>query len=59
MKHFIHLAQIALSLTACLLYPSWIRDGYLDELYPMIGAFIASYGGFIGGVIWYINFLRK
>lgn len=55
MWHVIHIAQILFSLTACILYPSWLADGYLEDLYPRIGAFIASYGSFIGGLIWYIR----
>lgn len=58
MRHVIHIAQLALSLTGCILYPGWIEDGYLDELYPMIGAFIGCYVGFAGGLLWYIDFLK-
>ena len=51
--HTIHILQILFSVTMCVLFPFWIINGYLNEPYPIVGAFIASYGGFIGGVIWY------
>ena len=37
------------------LYPGWYQDGYLDDLYPRIGAFVSIYGGFVGALIWYIQ----
>jgi hypothetical protein len=42
----------------CVLFPFWIINGYLNEPYPIVGAFIASYGGFIVGVIWYYQNYR-
>jgi hypothetical protein len=30
-------------------------NGYLYEWYPIIGAFIAAYGGFTASLIWYIK----
>jgi hypothetical protein len=59
MWHVIHISQILFSLAMCIMYPMWLADGYLDEWYPRIGAFIASYGGFIGGLLWYIDFLKR
>jgi len=41
--------------TSAILYPFWVKNGYLDEWYPRIGAFIAIYGGFIASLIWYIQ----
>jgi hypothetical protein len=40
---------------AAFLYPTWIRDGYLEDWYPRIGSFVAIYGGFIGSLVWYIQ----
>lgn len=53
MNHLIHIAQLSLSLVACVSYPFWVLNGYLTEPYPIIGAFIACYGSLIGGAIWY------
>jgi len=49
---------IALLGTGAVLYPSWIRDGYLDEWYPRIGAFVAIYGGLIANIV-YLYVTRK
>lgn len=56
--HVIHILQILFSLTACILFPIWIRDGFLVDWYPKVGAFIASYGGLVGGVIWYYQNIK-
>ena len=56
--HTIHILQILFSVTMCVLFPFWIINGYLNEPYPIVGAFIASYGGFIVGVIWYYQNYR-
>jgi hypothetical protein len=37
------------------LYPGWITDGYLEDWYPRIGAFVAIYGGFVASLLWYIQ----
>jgi hypothetical protein len=58
MNHFIHLFQIIFSLITCCLYPLWYMNGYLDTLYLKIAVFIACYGSFIGGVIWYTRYIR-
>lgn len=52
--HIIHLAQIMLCLYGCIKYWQLRRQGFLEDWYPRIGWFIASYGGFIGGLAWYI-----
>lgn len=55
LKHAFHLLPI-IGLGICtFLYPFWIADGYLYELYPTIGAGIAVYGGFVGNLVWYIQ----
>ena len=55
LKHAFHLSSVV-GLGVCMfLYPTWIRDGYLYEWYPIIGAGIAVYGGFIANLVWYIQ----
>lgn len=56
--HFVHILQILFSLTACILFPIWINDGFLVDWYPKVGAFIASYGGLVGGIIWYYQNIK-
>jgi len=41
--------------TAAVLWPMWLRDGYLEDWYPRIGSFIAIYGGLVGNIIWIIK----
>lgn len=56
LRHILHLLPvIGLGYVAIFLYPGWIQDGYLDEWYPRIGAGVATYGGFIASLIWYIT----
>lgn len=55
LKHIFHLLIIAFLGVAAFLYPTWIRDGYLEDWYPKFGAFIAIYGGLVGSVVWYIQ----
>jgi hypothetical protein len=55
MKDFLHIFQIILMLTFCILWPSWLKNGYLDSLYLIIATFIAAYGGFIASLYWYIK----
>ena len=43
--------SIALLGTAAVLWPFWLRDGYLDEWYPLIGSFVAIYGGLVANII--------
>jgi hypothetical protein len=54
-KHAFHLFPVILCGICSVLYPFWIRDGYLYEWYPLIGAGISSYGGFIASLVWYIK----
>jgi hypothetical protein len=55
LKHIFHLFPVVFLGVAGFLYPSWITDGYLDDWYPRIGAFVAIYGGFVGSLLWYIK----
>lgn len=50
-------APLTLCLVACLLYPKWIREGYLDTPYLKIAVFVAAFGGFIANLWWMILFL--
>jgi hypothetical protein len=54
-KHIFHLLPVVgLGIAGCL-YPGWIKDGYLEDWYPRIGAFVAIYGGFVGSLVWYLQ----
>tara|TARA_B100001287_G_C22376125_1_gene386567 strand:+ start:104 stop:331 length:228 start_codon:yes stop_codon:yes gene_type:complete len=55
MKEFLNIGQLILCLTFCILWPSWLKDGYLENSYLIIATFIAAYGGFIAGLYWYIK----
>ena len=46
------LALVLLSVVA-VKYPTWIADGYLDNLYSIIMVGIVAYGG-IAANIWYL-----
>jgi hypothetical protein len=54
-KHIFHLLPVVFLGIAGFLYPGWITDGYLDDWYPRIGAFVATYGGFVASLLWYIK----
>ncbi len=54
-KHAFHILPIV-GLGICgILYPGWIKNGYLYEWYPTIAAGVAVYGGFIANLVWYIK----
>lgn len=56
LKHIFHLIPvIALGFAGVFLYPMWVSEGYLQDLYPMIGSAIAIYGGFIASLVWYLK----
>jgi len=58
-KHFIHVIQILFMLVMCILYPFWWSNGYLDTMYLKIATGIASYGGFIASLIWYLQYRKN
>lgn len=58
-KHIFHLFPVIFLGICGFLYPGWVINGYLDEWYPMIGAFISVYGGFIASLIWYIKNMKN
>ncbi len=43
---------LTISLVGCILYPSWLKNGYLDNLYLKIAVFVACYGAFIANLLW-------
>lgn len=47
--------SIALLGTAAVLWPFWLKDGYLEDWYPRIGSFVAVYGGLIANIVWLIK----
>jgi len=57
--HITSWISMLLLLVGCILYPSWLKNGYLDNLYLIISVFIVCYGGFITNLIWYILFLKN
>jgi hypothetical protein len=58
-KHIFHLLPVVFLGVCAILYPFWIKDGYLDELYPLIGSFIAIYGGFVASLVWYLKYIKN
>ena len=57
--HITSWLTILLLLTGSVLYPYWIVKGYLENWYLIISVFIACYGGLIGNIIWYKNFIKN
>lgn len=45
--------------TTAVLWPFWLKNGYLDEWYPLIGSFVAIYGGLIANIVWLIKNKKK
>lgn len=50
---------LSLCLAFCILYPGWVKDGYLDTWYLKIAVAIAAYGGFIGNAIWIYQDIKR
>ena len=59
LKNAFHLYQVLFCLFLCIQWPFWLRDGYLDSLYLKVGTFVAAYGGFVGSLVWYIQWRKK
>lgn len=59
LAHAFHLFPIGFLGVCTFLYPIWWMEGYLDGWYPKIGAGIAVYGGFIGNLVWYIQWIGR
>jgi hypothetical protein len=58
-SHLSSWVSILLLAVCSILYPSWIKEGYLDDWYLKISVFVASYGGLIASIIWYYQFLKN
>ena len=50
---------LLLNLMFCILYPGWVKEGYLNTWYLKIAVGIAAYGGFIGTLIWLYRDIKK
>jgi hypothetical protein len=65
LSHAFHLSPVLITGLGVIMYPIWWMDGTLngdsfaDELYLKIGLAIASYGGFIGHLVWYFQNIRR
>lgn len=59
LRRFFDFFTIALTLMFCILYPFWVRDGYLDTWYLKISVSIAAYGGFIANVVWLYGDVKR
>lgn len=44
---------------AGILWPFWLANGYLNEWYPLVGSFIAVYGGLIANIIYLYKSKKK
>lgn len=58
-RRVMDVASIVLLLAFCILYPSWVKDGYLDTLYLKIAVAIAAYGGLIANVVWLYKDVKR
>ena len=55
-KHILHISAILFTAYIGIFeYPNWIKEGIFDNWYPMVGSFVAIYGGFIASLLWYIQ----
>ena len=57
--HITSILALILLGAGSVMYPFWLMNGTLDNWYLIIAVFIASYGGLIGNLIWYINFIKN
>jgi purine-cytosine permease-like protein len=58
-KNLTNWLAIAFLGTASVLWPFWLVNGYFDEWYPLIGSFIAIYGGLTANIIFVIKNKKK
>ena len=58
-RRVMDVASIVLLLVFCILYPSWVKDGYLDTWYLKIAVAIAAYGGLIANVVWIYKDVKR
>lgn len=50
---------LLLGLMFCILYPTWVMDGYLDTWYLKIAVGVAAYGGFIATSVWLYKDIKR
>jgi hypothetical protein len=59
MKNVTNWLSIAFLGTAAVLWPFWLVNGYLEDWYPLVGSFIAIYGGLTASIIFLIKSKKK
>ena len=57
-QHITSWFAMLLLLIGAVLYPYWLYQGILDNWYLIFTLPIVIYGGLIGNIIWYKNFLK-
>jgi hypothetical protein len=55
MKNITNYLSIILLSISAVLWPIWVLQGYLYEWYPLIGSFIAIYGGLTANILYIIK----
>jgi len=55
MKNLTNWISIILLGTAAVLWPFWLVNGYLEDWYPLVGSFVAIYGGLTANIIFLIK----
>tara|TARA_Y100001972_G_scaffold62009_1_gene75988 strand:- start:782 stop:997 length:216 start_codon:yes stop_codon:yes gene_type:complete len=58
-RRVMDVASIVLLLAFSILYPGWVKDGYLDTWYLKIAVAIAAYGGLIANVVWIYKDVKR
>ena len=61
MRNITNYLSILLLSAGAILYPSWIKDGYLsiEEPYPLFGSAVAIYGGLIANIVYLLKNRKK
>jgi hypothetical protein len=55
MKNLTNWFSIIFLGTAAVIWPFWLVNGYLEDWYPLIGSFVAIYGGLIANIVYLIK----
>ena len=58
-RRVLDVASIVLLLMFCVLYPGWVKDGYLDTWYLKIAVGVAAYGGLIAYIVWLYKDIKR
>lgn len=58
-RRVVDVASIVLLLMFCVLYPGWVKDGYLDTWYLKIAVGVAAYGGLIANIVWLYKDIKR